>query len=146
MLFTYCVAAIFIFIFWRFFFSKSCDLKGQPQTNSGCLDQRTGQEKATHKIPWTIYIYCHQLQGACLTPAPRRVLHGGCTDHSSLDNPVVQRGREVIWGERTKSLLGVAAAYRSSVGNEARLLPGWCATLVAILEVVRCWWIFRRKS
>jgi hypothetical protein len=33
-------------------------------------------------------------------------------------------------------LLGVAAAYRSSVGDEARLLPGWCATLVGILEVV----------
>jgi hypothetical protein len=36
--------------------------------------------------------------------------------------PVVQRGREVVW----RVLAGVAAAWRSSAGDEARLLPGWC--------------------
>jgi hypothetical protein len=36
--------------------------------------------------------------------------------------PVVQRGREVVW----RVLAGVAAAWRSSAGDGARLLPGWC--------------------
>jgi hypothetical protein len=36
----------------------------------------------------------------------------------------------VVWGDRTKAVLGVAAAWWSSAGDGARLLPGWCAALV----------------